>query len=38
LTEARATADAEGDLALSLEFARQLNELAVPPPSPPAAK
>ena len=32
LSEARATADVAGDLALSLEFARQLNELA------PAAK
>jgi len=33
LTEARATADAAGDLALSLEFSRQLNALvpAVPP-------
>jgi hypothetical protein len=31
LTEARNTADAAGDLQLSLNFARQLNELAVPP-------
>jgi hypothetical protein len=37
LMEARATADAAGDLALSLDFARQLNELAAPPP-PSAAK
>lgn len=37
LMDARATADAAGDLALSLEFARQLNELAAPPP-PAAAK
>jgi uncharacterized protein (TIGR03790 family) len=36
LAEARATADAAGDLALSLDFARQINELAAPPS--PAAK
>lgn len=33
LAEARATADAAGDLGLSLDFARQLNELAAPPPA-----
>ena len=35
LTEARNTADAAGDLQLSLDFARQLVELAAPPPPPP---
>ena len=30
LTEARATADAAGDQQLSLDFARQLNDLAAP--------
>ncbi len=35
LTEARNTAAAAGDLQLSLDFARQLTELAMPPPPPP---
>ena len=35
LTEARNTADAAGDLQLSLDFGRQLAELAAPPPPPP---
>lgn len=32
LAEARATADAAGDMALSLDFARQINELTAPLP------
>jgi uncharacterized protein (TIGR03790 family) len=36
LMEARKAADTAGDLQLSLDFARQLNELAVPPPVEPA--
>ncbi len=38
LGEARATADAAGDLALSLDFARQINELMPPAPPPGPAK